>query len=261
MFGLCAIALTVQGLRGKRWWLLATLAFGAWCECVGNGLRIYGHFHTDIVNPYIAQQVILVLTPAFFAAAHFTILTKVCMLYGPRYIWPVRPTWLIPLFVVLDVASLAVQGGGSGNAAVAEINGETVAKINSYGNIVVAGLAIQLAGYLAFNFLFILFVVRASADRRRGEAEWLTPRFKLFLAATWASALLVLGRSVFRTAEMGIGWVGRVATTEWYYLIFDATFVALAVIILTVVSPVQYLPRVQDYKEAKAEKHGNSEVA
>lgn len=63
VFGLLAIALTIQGIRGKRWWLLATLAFGSWCECVGNGVRIYGHFHTNVTNPYIAQQVILVLTP------------------------------------------------------------------------------------------------------------------------------------------------------------------------------------------------------
>lgn len=43
--------------------MLATLAFGAFAECVGNGVRIYGHFHPRVINPYIAQQVILVLTP------------------------------------------------------------------------------------------------------------------------------------------------------------------------------------------------------
>ena len=66
-----------------------------------------------------------------------------------------------------------------------------------------------------------------------------------FLAAVWCSALLVLGRSIFRTIEMGRGWVGPVATTEWYYLVFDATLIALAVIILTVVSPCHYLPRIE----------------
>ncbi|MCO5590225.1 hypothetical protein L7F22_044194 [Adiantum nelumboides] len=245
VFGLLAITLTYQGIKGKRWWLLATLAFGSWCECVGNGIRIYGHFHPEIINPYIAQQVILVLTPAFFAAAHFTILTKMCQLHGAKYIWPVRPSWLIPMFVVLDVASLAVQGGGSGQAAVAEINNEPVADINNKGNIVVAGLAIQLFGYLAFNALFILFVTRAIADKRKGEAQWFNARQKVFFIAVYVSALLVLGRSAFRTAEMGSGWVGKIATTEWYYLVFDATFVALAVLILTIISPVNYMDRVQ----------------
>lgn len=249
VFGLLAITLTYQGIKGKRWWLLATLAFGSWCECVGNGLRIYGHFHPTVINPYIAQQCILVLTPAFFAAAHFTILTKMCQLYGAKYIWPIRPSWMIPTFVILDVASLAVQGGGSGQAATAEINNDPVADINKKGNIVVAGLAIQLAGYLAFNALFILFIIRAIADKRKGEAQWFNARQKLFFAAVYVSALLVLGRSAFRTAEMGSGWVGKIATTEWYYLVFDATFVALAVLILTVISPVNYLERVQPSKK------------
>lgn len=244
VFGILAIILTFQGFKGKRWWLLATLAFGSWCECVGNGVRIYGHFHPEVVNPYIAQQVILVLTPAFFAAAHFTILTKMCQLYGTKYIWPIRTNWLIPFFVVLDVASLAVQGGGSGQAATAEIQNLPVSQINSKGNIVVAGLAIQLAGYLSFNALFILFIIRALADKRQGNAQWFNQRQKVFFLAVYVSALFVLGRSAFRTAEMASGWVGKIATTEWYYLVFDATFVALAVLILTIVSPVNYLERV-----------------
>lgn len=142
-------------------------------------------------------------------------MTKICELYGKHYIWPVRPSWLIPLFVILDVASLAVQGGGSGQAAVAEIDDQPVKTINNKGNIVVAGLAIQLAGYVAFNVLFIMFVTRARADKRRGQADWFDGRLKVFLIATYVSALLVLGRSAFRTAEMGSGWVGKIATTEW----------------------------------------------
>ncbi|PWN36562.1 RTA1-domain-containing protein [Meira miltonrushii] len=249
VFGLLAIALTFQGIRGKRWWLLATLAFGSWCECVGNAIRIYGHFHPSAINPYIAQQVILVLTPAFFAAAHFTILTKICQLYGAKYVWPIRPSWMIPAFVLLDVASLAVQGGGSGEAAIAEINGRPVSDINSKGNIVVAGLAIQLAGYLAFNALYILFITRAINAQRKGKAQWFNARQKLFFVAVYVSALFVLGRSAFRTAEMASGWVGKIATTEWYYLVFDATFVAIAVLILTVISPVNYMERVQPSKK------------
>lgn len=257
VFGLLASVLTYQGIRGKRWWLLGTLAFGSWCECVGNGVRIYGHFHPEVTDPYIAQQCILVLTPAFFAAAHFTILTKMCHQYGAKYITPFRPSWLVPLFVVLDVASLGIQGAGSGLAAISEINNDPVSDINNKGNIVVAGLAIQLAGYLAFNTLFILFVKRVMDDKRKGEAKWFNARQKLFFTAVYSSALLVLGRSAFRTAEMAKGWVGEVATTEWYYLVFDATFVALAVLIVTVVSPVYYL---DEAKPSPINKESHSEA-
>ncbi|PWN36563.1 RTA1-domain-containing protein [Meira miltonrushii] len=254
VFGTLASILTYQGIRSKRWWLLGTLAFGSWCECVGNGVRIYGHYHPDVTDPYIAQQCILVLTPALFAAAHFTILTKMCHQYGAKYITPFRPAWLVPLFVVMDLASLAIQGAGSGLAATAEIDNKPVYTINNNGNVVVAGLAIQLAGYLAFNTLFILFIKRAIEDKRKGEAPWFNARQKLFFTAVYSSALLVLGRSAFRTAEMAKGWVGEVATTEWYYLVFDATFVALAVLIVTVVSPIYYLDETKaSPKESQSE--------
>ena len=44
---------------------------------------------------------------------------------------------------------------------------------------------------------------------------------------------------------MALGWVGEVATREWYYLVFDASFVALAVLIITVISPVHFLQEVE----------------
>lgn len=245
VWALCTLAIAYQGIKGRRWWLLATLGAGSFLECCGNAIRIGGHFDSHNVNAYIAQQVILVLTPAFFAAAHFTILVKVCALFDTRYISPFKPKWLIPFFVIVDVASLAVQGAGSGLAATAEINGMDVATVNNKGQIVTAGLAIQLAGYICFNVFFILFVVRANKEANIHAKNW-TKSMKTFLLATWISAILVLGRSCFRTAEMSKGWIGEVATTEWYYLVFDATFVALAVIILIVVSPTKYLPRLED---------------
>lgn len=222
--------------------MLATLAFGSLLECAGNAIRIYSHFDSNNVNAYIAQQVILVLTPAFFAAAHFTILVKVCTLFDSRYIAPFKPKWLIPFFVILDVASLAVQGGGSGTSAIAEQNGSPVSTVNKNGQIVTAGLAVQLAGYICFNIVFLLFVHRARKQSLHHDKLW-NKQIKTFLLATWSSALLVLGRSCFRTAEMAKGWIGTVATTEWYYLVFDATFVATAVIILLFFSPTKYLPR------------------
>lgn len=164
-------------------------------------------------------------------------------MYGEKYLRPLRAKWLIPFFVSLDVASLAVQGAGSGYAAVSETNGDAVKTINGYGNVVVAGLAIQLAAYVFFNIIFVTVVLRAHREQR-DNTTWLTRRMKIFLAATWVSALFVLGRSAFRTAEMAIGWIGRVATVEWYYLVFDATFVAVALIFLAVFSPADHMPRV-----------------
>lgn len=81
------------------------------------------------------SQVLLVVTPVFFAAIHFAILGKVLMMFGRKYSL-VNPKFVIPFFVTLDVVSLVVQGAGSGLAGAAE----TVAKdVNPGGNVVVGG--------------------------------------------------------------------------------------------------------------------------
>lgn len=160
------------------------------------------------------------------------------MFNDPSLIAPIKLSWLVPFFVIIDVISLAIQGAGSGLAAVSEKKDKSVSYINNLGDIVVGGLALQLLGYLAFNALFITFVVRAT----RKNSVLLTKEMKTFLIAVWTSALLIFGRSTFRLAEMSIGWIGYVATTEWYYLVFDASFVALAVLLLVIFSPVDYLP-------------------
>lgn len=41
---------------------------------------------------------------------------------------------------------------------------------------------------------------------------------------------------------MAEGWIGKVATTEWYFYVFDATPVTLAVLVLAIWHPSQYLP-------------------
>lgn len=261
VWGVCTIILTFQAIRSKRWWMLATLSLGSLLECGGNAVRIYGHFHSTNVSPYIAQQCILVLTPAFFAAAHFTILVKITELFNPKFIAPFKPKWLIPFFVILDVAALAVQGAGSGLAAVAEQTGGEIATVNNNGQIVTAGLAVQLAGYLAFNIIFCLFIYRATKQTSNiADSTLWNKRTKTFLAATWVSAILVLGRSCFRTAEMSKGWIGTVATTEWYYLVFDAAFVAAAVIILIIFSPPNYLPRIEDVQESSELPRTSSDI-
>jgi len=56
VFGLLTLSHTFQAVHSKHYFMLV-VAFGAFCECVGNGIRIYGHFHAQVVDPYIAQQV------------------------------------------------------------------------------------------------------------------------------------------------------------------------------------------------------------
>ncbi|PWN44952.1 hypothetical protein IE81DRAFT_244561 [Ceraceosorus guamensis] len=223
----------------SKW--LPTLALGCAAETGAMSLRVYGHYTArDDINAYIAQQVLSVLTPAFFAAAHFAILGLAIVTFGPAYAPKfVQPRFIIPFFVTVDVLSLILQGTGAGMAAVAEQLKPPESTIPGAW-IVVSGLVVQLLGYVIFNILFVDFARRAMA--RPPQHELWTAKMKTFLAAVWISALLVLLRSCFRTGEMILGWIGPVATTEWYFYVFDAAPVTAAVYILLPFHPALFLP-------------------
>ncbi|CAO1620573.1 unnamed protein product [Parajaminaea phylloscopi] len=229
----------------KHWWLIV-LVIGCIAEAVGNGVRIYGHFEPKVIDPYIAQQVILVVTPVFFAAIHYAILGRIIELFGQSFtLRYLKPSSIIPLFVLVDLISLGVQGAGSGLAAVAEVNGNDT---TSGGNIVVIGLCVQLAAYVCFQILILTFFVKVASSKTIAENPLWTGRFRFFLCGFLLSSMLVLGRSAFRTVEMINGWIGPISTVEWYYYAFDAAPVCAAVILLNVCHPGFVLP--SNHREA-----------
>ncbi|PWN50532.1 RTA1-domain-containing protein [Violaceomyces palustris] len=235
LYAISAVWHFVQNLQYRQWWLL-TLTFGCLFEMVGNACRVFGHFKPFNSDVYTAMQTILVITPALFAAIDFAILGRLATLFPSRYSL-VNPKWIVPFFVVLDVASIAVQGGGSGVAASAQSEREDT---TFGGNIVVAGLAIQLVGYLLFDLLLFIFVRRCIRDP---PAKLWTREIKTFIAATATSSLLIFIRSLFRLIEMIVGWEGVIAKSEWTFYTFDAAMVTLAVFIFNIWNPAKYLPR------------------
>lgn len=239
LFAVSGVWHFAQNLRYRQWWLVI-LTLGCLFEAVGHALRVYGHFEPFDVNAYISMQCILVITPALIAAVDFAILGKMAVLFPPKYSL-VNARWILPFFVALDVASLGVQGGGSAIAAIAQMDNRDP---TSGGNIVVAGLAIQLVGYILFNTLLVVFVRRCSKDPPP-EVLW-NKKTRTFLAATAVSSALIFARSTFRLIEMSVGWIGVIAKTEWTFYVFDAALVTLAVFIFNVFNPAVYLGQLSE---------------
>ncbi|TKY89017.1 hypothetical protein EX895_002258 [Sporisorium graminicola] len=195
------------------------------------------------------MQVILVITPALFAAIDFAILGRLSTIFPARYSL-VNPKWIVPFFVVLDVSSIAIQGGGSGVAAGAQSErGDTT----TGGNIVVVGLALQLVGYILFNLLLLVFVRRCCKDPPSPDL-W-NKRTKAFIAATALSSAFIFVRSLFRLIEMCVGWEGIIARTEWTFFTFDAAMVTSAVYILNLYNPAAYLPSNFSWKRSRSNPH------
>lgn len=245
LYGLSAM-LHVAQMANTRHWYMAILVFGCVAEAAGNNIRIWGHFKPLDITPYIAQQVILVVTPAFFAAVHYWVLGRILALFGCGFtLASISPKNIAPLFIVLDVASLGIQAAGSAIAAIAEVDSKDT---TSGGNIVVIGLCVQLAAYFCFNLLLLSFIWKAAFSSTTNQNPYWTRRFKWFLLGLFLASVLVLCRSVFRTIEMIGGWVGPISTVEWYYFAFDAAPVCASVILLNLFHPGYVLP--ENHSEA-----------
>ncbi|WFD05781.1 hypothetical protein MVES1_001115 [Malassezia vespertilionis] len=147
-----------------------------------------------------------------------------------------KPILVMPVFVCIDVASLIVQAVGAAKAGTADSFDED--EIRSGSNIVLAGIAVQLFGYLLFNFIFLTFGYKLM----KHGAHLLQNDTKAFMIAVFFSSLAIILRSIYRIIEMAFGWDGVINQTEWPLYAFDAAFVVIAVYFMNVWYPGKYLP-------------------
>ncbi|PKI84888.1 hypothetical protein MVES_001049 [Malassezia vespertilionis] len=237
MIVLFAISSIWQGLQlfyYKQWWLVIQ-PIGTLAEMVGYILDVQHGDAEKTRDPYVAMECFLIITPCLFAAVHFTSIGRITTLF-PRRFTLLKPILVMPVFVCIDVASLIVQAVGAAKAGTADSFDED--EIRSGSNIVLAGIAVQLFGYLLFNFIFLTFGYKLM----KHGAHLLQNDTKAFMIAVFFSSLAIILRSIYRIIEMAFGWDGVINQTEWPLYAFDAAFVVIAVYFMNVWYPGKYLP-------------------
>lgn len=120
--------------------------------------------------------------------------------------------------------------------------------------IVLGGVAVQLAGYLLFNIVFLSFWYRVQKDQPP-----LLQKLRPFMWGILFSSFFIILRSIYRVIEMAFGWDGIINTTEWAVYSFDAAFVVIAVYILNAYHPGKYLPNKFSWKY-KPERDGPTDL-
>ncbi|CAG8893401.1 unnamed protein product [Penicillium egyptiacum] len=118
--------------------------------------------------------------------------------------------------------------------------------INTGNNIIIAGIAFQVAtksvcGFLAFDF----FIASRKHLREgfQGEAVTEKPqqRMWLVLVADIGAYTKVLIRCIYRLPKMAGGWGNKLMRNEMEFLVLDGMMVALACLVFTVVHQALYL--------------------
>ena len=180
LYALTTIVHIIQVFIYREWWLFI-LPIGTLAEVGGYIPRILGRDHEKLMDPdkmrdtYVATMCLLIITPCLFAAVHFTTLGRVTTLFPRKYVF-IRPIFIMPLFVTIDVISLVVQGVGAGSSATADSDED--AKPGSH--VTEAGVAVQLFGYLIYMILLLTFCRAVRKDPPPG-----IDRFWPLLIATY----------------------------------------------------------------------------
>ncbi|KAG3181593.1 hypothetical protein PC129_g25391, partial [Phytophthora cactorum] len=109
------------------------------------------------LGPYIMQNLLILIAPAFMAASIYMILGRIIQLTEGEQYALIRQRWLTKTFVLGDVTSLLLQASGGGMMAI----NHDIGKIGE--KIIVIGLFVQLVFFGCFIAVAAVFHRRMAA--------------------------------------------------------------------------------------------------
>ncbi|KIW71427.1 hypothetical protein PV04_03596 [Phialophora macrospora] len=242
--------------RAWFWWVMI---FAVTLEFVGYLTRAMSIKDLDNRGLFIIQTVVILVAPAVMAAACYMAFGRVVLWVVPPRFQTARHLWvparrITPVFVGSDVFSFFVQV--IGGSMVAAANNRSSA--NRGKNIVLAGLALQLA---AFGF-FVFASFRLNILLRRGLRDVTLPKernWQLFLTAINVANIIILVRTILRFVEFALGTSNYLIDHEWFFYAFDSALMFLVAVLFVVVHPGHYLPYLGiRRREQQFSKHADS---
>ncbi|GAA5961319.1 hypothetical protein JCM8115_001551 [Rhodotorula mucilaginosa] len=229
-------------IRGTRTFQ-ALMAFGALCEVVGYAARLSASKNPFIVVKFVVQYFFIVVAPVFFQAAFYIALADALRLLegGGRTLLGFNPKILVAVMITADVVTTIVQICGAALIGAAESStyrdGKSSTVTSDQANdILLAGLSLQTASFLAF---LILLAVCISRSRKTAIAARLPSRFTAIL---FIASLLVFLRTTFRLAETAEGVFSYASRTEPLFACLEYLPVILAVLLFMAFPLYKLLP-------------------
>lgn len=224
--GVYHIVRSVQKRRATSY----LLAIAAYIEHFGWMARTWSSKCAYNKIAFLLQITTLVVAPIFVAAAIYVALASLIRTVGQQYS-VIRPKLYLWIFLVVDVLSLVIQGGGGALASGAANKGKDT---KPGANLMVAGIIFQLVSMSGFCILFAIFLWRTRRlTLLRGE------RFVIY--ATTVSVVAVYIRCIYRTIELLEGWDGMLMKTEGFFIGLDGVCIVIAIAIFCIFDPAVLL--------------------
>ncbi|KAL2062845.1 hypothetical protein VTL71DRAFT_5917 [Oculimacula yallundae] len=250
IFILVLLAQIVLWFQSRTHSYTFSMICGLILEAVGYAFRIVMRKHMFNDGPFLIQFICITIAPVFFTAALYLTLSRVISHFGAHNSRLSPKTFTIA-FIASDFLALVLQSAGGAIAETA--NDRATSRAGT--NIMVGGLAFQVASLLVFSGLAAEFFWRVKVDRTHIRAtNWaycipdVTPAgdikgLKGFLFAFAFATGFILIRSCFRVAELVHGFRSKLANDEALFMFLEGGMIILATLIMTVFHPGRYFRR------------------
>ncbi|KAG8783141.1 hypothetical protein FRC12_020051 [Ceratobasidium sp. 428] len=244
LFGVTTAAHLLEAIVLRTWLMIPTLVLCGIGELIGWAARYWGHLSPTNGDAFMMQICTTIISPSFLTAAMFLILPKIVTEVGPQYS-RISARLYARIFITADVAALIVQAAGGAMASTAD----TPEGSRRGGNIMLAGIVIQLVAVVLFTILALEFTIRYSLNRPARSVPEPEPKYTgwtlvprgvvLMLVGLAIATVFVLIRSVYRTIELTDGWYrnGTIISTEKWFNWFDGMPIVVAMVTFNVFHP------------------------
>jgi hypothetical protein len=109
--------------------------------------------------------------------------------------------------------------------------------------IVIAGIALQVATFIAFLIVAADFHIRMDKKTRNGSVTPISNEWRKMLWILYSVSSLILARCIFRLLEYAMGNAAYLISHEWTLYVFDTTLMVLALTMLLILQPTKYVPQ------------------
>ncbi|KAG2156118.1 RTA1-like protein [Suillus clintonianus] len=224
--------------KGARWML--PLVIGEYIYVIGFGFRFALHNNPDSLGIYIAEYLMIVLSPCFFIAANYVLFGRLARELGGVHhvLVPVRRLTLV--FVMSDVTTFIIQAAGGSMTTSSDYNSALTGL-----HIFLAGLVLQLVSFIFFCVIYTRFLYNIHAKEQgiwmRDTKQHWNSDWRTLAAALTVSCIGILIRSCYRVAEAAQGFHGSLGSSEAAFYLGDTLPLCVAIVIYVPFWPGRFI--------------------
>ncbi|ENH65044.1 hypothetical protein FOC1_g10005894 [Fusarium oxysporum f. sp. cubense race 1] len=235
---------TWQCILYKCWKLTPLFSFCSLLFTTGFALRVYGAFHYDNLEIFIASVCITYAAPPLLELQNYRILGRI--LYYVPYNSPIHPGRVLTTFGFISGIVEALNGWGASYSANQSL---TDSEIEIGHALIKTSLLLQIVVAMLFITLAVTFhrrcVVAGITNERLYKPLW----------TLYTSMTLILVRTIYRIVEYfsvaelryGPGFdpatISPIVRYEWFFYVFEAALMLCNLVMFNIRHPRRYLPK------------------